>query len=70
MKIKQNVGVIDGIIRAVLGIGCFVIANFVVEGLIDGVLEVLGATLVISAVLGYSPVYHLTHTSTVKRGQG
>jgi hypothetical protein len=66
MKLKQNIGTTDGLIRAVLGIGVFVIANFIAEGIVDGILEVAGAILVLTAVSGYSPVYHLFGISTRK----
>ncbi|PPD58522.1 YgaP family membrane protein [Dehalogenimonas etheniformans] len=69
MKLKQNLGPTDGLIRAVLGIGLFVIANFVVEGVADGILELLGAILILTAVIGYSPVYALFKISTRKPDQ-
>ncbi len=64
MKLKHNIGTRDGLIRAVLGIGIFVLANLIGEGLTDGILEVAGAILVLTAVVGYCPVYSLFGIST------
>jgi hypothetical protein len=69
MKLKHNIGTRDGLIRAVLGIGIFVLANFIGEGLVDGILEVAGAILVLTAVVGYDPLYSLFGFSTNKPEQ-
>jgi hypothetical protein len=66
MKLKQTIGTTDGLIRAVLGIGIFVLANVTGEGIVDGILEVAAAILVLTAVSGYSPMYHLFGISTQK----
>ncbi|APV44713.1 hypothetical protein Dform_01389 [Dehalogenimonas formicexedens] len=66
MKLKQNLGPVDGLIRALLGVGLFLLANLTVEGIRDGVLEVAAVILIFTAVLGYCPIYALLGFTTRK----
>lgn len=63
----QNVGEIDRLVRAVVGV-ILILAGFSVgEGVWQITLYVLGGLLVVTAVTGYCLIYKLFGISTLKK---
>ncbi|MFZ3068862.1 MAG: DUF2892 domain-containing protein [Microgenomates group bacterium] len=63
----QNVGEMDRLIRAVVGVILILVGYSVGEGTWQIVLYILGGILVINALTGFCLVYKLLGMSTLKR---
>lgn len=65
---KDNMGLLDRLVRAILGGGIF---NLYLYGQISGVvaviLGVIAGILLVTGIIGYSPTYHLMGISTVRK---
>jgi uncharacterized membrane protein len=64
---KLNEGTIDRVIRAVAGIALLVIGVMLVKGAFGVVLDVLGAILLITGVMGFCPLYTLFGINTASK---
>lgn len=66
---KVNEGLIDRIIRAILGIGLILGALFLVQGLLKIILIIVGVILIITAITGFCGLYALfgINTCSVKK---
>lgn len=62
----MNMGVVDRVVRAIVGIALLLIAFFVADGAWQIVLWVVGGILAITAVIGFCPLYYPFHFSTKK----
>jgi hypothetical protein len=65
----MNMGKIDRIIRAILGIIVVVIALVAVTEVAKIVLLVIGAILILTAAIGFCPLYAPFHFSTKKQNK-
>jgi hypothetical protein len=54
----------DRIIRAVVGVIMLIIAFWVVSGVAQIILWIIGGILVVTAAIGFCPLYALLHIST------
>ncbi len=63
----MNMGKMDRIIRAILGITVVLIAFLAVSGVAQIVLWVIGAILILTAAIGFCPLYAPFHFSTKKQ---
>lgn len=70
MKLKRNMGPVDQILRAAMGIGLIYIgpfSNILTSDFMSGILLALvGALTIISAASGYCPLYHIAGFCTYK----
>ncbi|NLL89753.1 MAG: DUF2892 domain-containing protein [Dehalococcoidales bacterium] len=62
----MNMGILDRIIRGIVGVALMVVALFVLDGAWQIVLIVLGGILVGTALSGFCPIYVPFHISTKK----
>jgi phosphate/sulfate permease len=62
----KNMGMTDRIVRAIVGIGLFLLPFLVVTGVWQIVFWILAAILLITALIGICPAYLLFHFSTKK----
>ena len=62
----KNMGMNDRIVRAIVGIGLFLLPFLVVTGVWQIVFWILSAILLITALIGICPAYLLFHFSTKK----
>lgn len=62
---KRNESTIDRVIRAVLGVA-FVAIGLTVGGTLAVVLYVLAAVMLVTALAGFCPLYHLLGIDTCK----
>ena len=62
----MNMGKMDRIIRAILGIIIVVIAFLAVGGIAQIILWIVGAILILTAAIGFCPLYAPFHFSTKK----
>ncbi|MEI7639312.1 MAG: DUF2892 domain-containing protein [Syntrophus sp. (in: bacteria)] len=67
MKITRNVGIIDRIIRLVMGTALIVVGLTVAKGTLGVIFLILSAPLILSALLGFCPSYTLLGLSTKQR---
>lgn len=68
----NNLGPSDRTVRIVVGVVLLALRFFApVGGFLGGLLVLIGAYLLVTAALGYCPVYHLFRYSTTgeRRGQ-
>ena len=63
----MNMGNMDRIIRLVLGIIVGVVAFLAVSGIAQIILWVVGAILILTAAIGFCPLYAPFHFSTKKQ---
>jgi hypothetical protein len=63
----MNMGNMDRIVRAVLGIIVGIIAFVAVSGVAQIILWVIGAILILTAAIGFCPLYAPFHFSTKKQ---
>jgi hypothetical protein len=64
---KMNMGKLDRIIRAIVGIAALLLAFLVVDGAWQIVLWVVGGILLLTAIIGFCPLYYPFHFSTKKK---
>ena len=64
---KLNEGAIDRVIRGVAGALLLVVGLVLVKGTIGIVLDVLGAILLVTGVVGFCPLYALFGINTSKK---
>jgi uncharacterized membrane protein len=64
---KQNVGTVDRIIRAVAGIALVAAGFFVVNGTIGIIMVIIGAILLVTGAIGFCPLYVPFKISTLKK---
>jgi hypothetical protein len=62
----KNMGGIDRIVRAIVGIGLLILAFWVVTGALQIVFWVLAGILLATALVGVCPAYMAFHFSTKK----
>ena len=62
----KNMGGIDRIVRAIVGIGLLILAFGVVNGALQIIFWILAAILLITALVGICPAYMPYHFSTKK----
>ena len=62
----KNMGGIDRIVRAIVGIGLLILAFWVVNGALQIIFWILAAILLITALVGICPAYMPFHFSTKK----
>ncbi len=62
----MNMGMIDRVARVIIGIALLVVAFLAVQGAWQIVLWVIGGILVITALIGFCPLYYPFHFSTKK----
>ena len=62
----KNMGGIDRIVRAIVGIGLLILAFWVVNGALQIIFWILAAILLITALVGICPAYMPYHFSTKK----
>ena len=62
----MNMGKLDRIIRGIIGVALIVVALFVLDGVWQIVLIVLGGIMVGTALSGFCPLYVPFHISTKK----
>jgi len=62
----MNIGMIDRVARVIIGIALLVVAFLAVQGAWQIVLWVIGGILVITALIGFCPLYYPFHFSTKK----
>lgn len=62
----KNMGGIDRIIRAIVGIGLLLLAFLVVSGALQIIFWVLAGILLVTALVGICPAYMPFHFSTKK----
>lgn len=67
MKMNKNVGVIDRIIRLVVGTALVVAGLTVAKGTLGIIFLILSVALILSALLGFCPSYTLMGLSTRQR---
>jgi len=67
VKITRNVGIIDRIIRLVMGTALIVVGLTVAKGTLGVIFLILSAPLILSALLGFCPSYTLLGLSTKQR---
>ncbi len=64
---KHNMGTVDRILRAVVGIFLgYLIFTGKVQGVLAVILGILGVTLLVTSAIGYCPPYALLGISTCK----
>jgi uncharacterized membrane protein len=64
--VKTNLGVVDRLIRGVVGVTLLAVGLFLVKGAIGVVLALLGAILLFSGTVGFCHVYKVFHIHTSK----
>ncbi|MGC8769656.1 MAG: YgaP family membrane protein [Brevinematia bacterium] len=66
---KVNEGVIDRIIRSILGIGLILVAFFLLQGVLKIILIILGIILIVTAITGFCGLYAIfdINTCSVKK---
>jgi len=64
---RINEGTIDRAIRGVVGIILLAVGLFVVRGPIGIVLDVIGAVLLVTSIVGFCPLYTLFGLNTSKK---
>lgn len=65
---KHNMGTVDRVLRAVVGITfAYLIFTGKVTGLLAVVLGIFGVMLILTSAIGYCPPYSLLGISTCKR---
>ena len=62
----MNMGVVDRVVRGIVGIALLLIAALVAQGAWQIVLWVIGGILVLTAIIGFCPLYYPFHFSTKK----
>ena len=62
----KNMGGIDRIVRAIVGIGLLLLAFLVVSGALQIIFWVLAGILLVTALVGICPAYMPFHFSTKK----
>jgi hypothetical protein len=68
MKIKTNEGILDRIIRVVLGIVLLVLgAGHLGGAVLMWVFYILGAILLVTGIVGFCPLYTLLKINTAKK---
>jgi hypothetical protein len=70
IKIKQNIGTVDRIVRFIIGHALIIIGFFVLDA-VDGatggiVLAAIGALVIMTGAIGYCALYPLFKFSTKK----
>jgi hypothetical protein len=64
----RNMGTTDRIIRIILGLAAVLIASLVsMNGALQIILWVIGGILLVTAAIGFCPLYRLVHCSTKSR---
>ncbi len=66
--LRQNMGILDRVLRICAGIVLLVLATFVVTGTTATVLLVLTIPLLIPGITGFCPSYSLLNISTKREG--
>ena len=66
MKINQNT--VERVIRGVVGAVLIAVGLLLVRGIPGILLDVVGAVLIFSGVVGFCHVYKVFHIDTSKRG--
>lgn len=66
---KVNEGLVDRIIRAILGTGLILVSLFLLQGILKIILIILGIILIITAITGFCGLYALfgINTCSVKK---
>jgi hypothetical protein len=62
----KNMGGIDRIVRAIVGIGLLILAFWVVTGALQIIFWIVAAILLVTALVGICPAYMPFHFSTKK----
>ncbi len=62
----MNMGMTDRVVRAIIGVALLVVAFLAVQGAWQIVLWVIGGILLLTAIIGYCPLYYPFHFSTKK----
>jgi hypothetical protein len=63
----MNMGTADRIIRFIAGIVVLIVAFIAVSGVAQIVLWVVGGILVLTALVGFCPLYAIFHLSTKRK---
>ena len=64
---KVNEGTVDRVVRGIVGAVLLVVGIWFVGGTVGIVLDVLGAILLITGIIGFCPIYALLHVGTSKK---
>jgi uncharacterized membrane protein len=67
MKRDANLSPLDRVVRVVLGIALLGIGVFVVRGVVGVVVDLVGAVLIFSGVMGFCHIYKVCGLSTAKK---
>jgi len=62
----MNMGKVDRIARAIVGLILVLIAFFIVAGVAQIILWIIGGILLLTAIIGFCPLYYPFHFSTKK----
>ena len=62
----MNMGKVDRIARAMVGLILVLIAFFIVAGVAQIILWIIGGVLLLTAAIGFCPLYYPFHFSTKK----
>jgi len=60
----MNMGKVDRIARAIVGLILVLIAFFIIAGVAQIVLWIIGGILLLTAIIGFCPLYYPFHFST------
>jgi hypothetical protein len=63
---SMNMGVLDRVLRGIVGAALLLVAFLAVQGAWQIVLWVVGGILVLTAIIGFCPLYFPFHFSTKK----
>jgi uncharacterized membrane protein len=64
---KINEGSVDRVIRGIVGAILLVVGLTLVQGPVGIVLDVLGAILLVTGIVGFCPLYTIFHINTAKK---
>jgi len=62
----MNMGKVDRIARAIVGLVLVLIAFFIIAGVAQIILWIIGGILLLTAIIGFCPLYYPFHFSTKK----
>jgi len=66
---KANEGTTDRIIRAILGIVLLVVGFFVLKGTLGTILGIIAIILLVTALIGFCPLYTVCKLNTKKSSE-
>lgn len=64
--LKQNIGLLDRVLRVFVGVALIALATLVANGIVQSILIILSLPLLFSGITGFCPTYTLFGISTAR----